>query len=209
MSNEKYKNKEWLSEQYLTYGKSIKDIAKELGSCKKTISRYLKKFSIIKEESQREKERQGKIRKTNLDRLGVENPFLSSEIKKKICKTNIEKFGSDNPFGSKSIQLKIKETNLERYGVENPILNENIKNKAINSTIKKYGVDNVFKLPAFQKTARESTLKRYGVSHYTQSKEHRENSSKHFIGDLTAKDFSEESKIPYSTISSTGVLDDI
>ncbi len=42
----------------------------------------------------------------------------SLDKKNKIKQTNLERYGVENPFQSESIKSKIKQTNLEEYGVE-------------------------------------------------------------------------------------------
>ena len=85
------------------------------------------------------------VKKTNLEKYGVEYPLQSEEIQKKI-KFGIEKkYGVNNPFQLKHVKEKIKKTNLEKYGVENPFQSEQIKKKIKETTILKYGVDNYSK----------------------------------------------------------------
>jgi hypothetical protein len=88
------------------------------------------------------KENKDKIKKTNLKRYGVENPFQSEEIKDKIKKTNIKKYGVDHPLKSEDIKEKMKQTNVERYGVDNPLKNKEIRKKIENTNMQKYGCKN-------------------------------------------------------------------
>ena len=74
-------------------------------------------------------ERKEKIRQTNLERYGVENPNQSKEIQNKTKKTNLERYGVENPNQSKEIREKTKQTNLERYGVESPLQSKEIQEK--------------------------------------------------------------------------------
>ena len=46
--SEKYKNKEWLYNQYIEQNKTIKHIAKEFGYSKTTLSRYKDRFGLKK-----------------------------------------------------------------------------------------------------------------------------------------------------------------
>lgn len=82
-----------------------------------------------------------KVKQTNLERYGVENPTQSREILNRIQQTNLERYGAINPSQSKDIQKKIKQTNLERYGVEYSCLNKDVQNKSKQTNIKKYGVE--------------------------------------------------------------------
>lgn len=49
----------------------------------------------------------------------MENVFQLSETKEKIKKTNLEKYGCENPLQNNSIKEKVKQTCLEKYGVDN------------------------------------------------------------------------------------------
>lgn len=60
-----------------------------------------------------------------------------------IKKSNLEKYGVDNPFKSKDIQQKIKKICFEKYGYENPQQCPEIKKRAEATNLKKYGVKNV------------------------------------------------------------------
>lgn len=68
--------------------------------------------------SENDKTVMDKIRKTNLERYGVDCPLKSEEIKEKIRETNLERYGVDYVLKNEEVKKKIRETNLERYGVE-------------------------------------------------------------------------------------------
>jgi len=65
-----------------------------------------------------------KLKKTNLERYGVENIYQSEKIKEKIKNTNLIRYGYTNPFLNPdtllNIHNKLKKTNLERNGYEYP-----------------------------------------------------------------------------------------
>jgi len=66
-----------------------------------------------------------KIKKTNLQRYGVENVFQLEETKEKIKKTCVEKYGVEHHLQNKNILQKQKETNIKKYGVKyQPQLNQ-------------------------------------------------------------------------------------
>ena len=46
--------------------------------------------------------------------------FQSKELLEKVKQTNLERYGVENPSQNKKVQNKRKKTNLERYGVEYP-----------------------------------------------------------------------------------------
>ncbi len=62
----------------------------------------------------------------------------SDIISEKIKKTNINKYGSENPFKNSIIKNKIKNTNLNRYGSENYFSSDNFKNFIKNNLLEKY-----------------------------------------------------------------------
>lgn len=89
------------------------------------------------------------LRKTCLERYGVDNPLKINEIKEKIQKTCIEKYGVKNVNKLKFIkEAKIK-TFLKNYNVTHPMKDKEIKEKCNNARIKsgyikKYDIKNKF-----------------------------------------------------------------
>lgn len=79
---------------------------------------------------------------TNINKYGVENVFMSSDIKYKIVKTNNERHKVDYPSQSLDIRNKIISTNIKNYGVDNPAKSDIIKNKISNTCLLKYGTSN-------------------------------------------------------------------
>ena len=73
-----------------------------------------------------------------MERLGVEYPSQSEEIKDKIKATNLERLGVEYPLQSEEIKDKIKATCLKKYGVENPMQNAEISEKASKNAYKGY-----------------------------------------------------------------------
>ena len=51
---------------------------------------------------------------------GDENPACRPEVQDKIKKTCMERYGVENVFASKNIQNQIRNTYMQRYGVRNP-----------------------------------------------------------------------------------------
>lgn len=96
------------------------------------------------------------------------------EFKEKIKKTNIEKFGVDSPLKSKEIQEKVKNTNMERYGVEWTLQNKDVREYARRQIISKYGVENVSQSDEIKEKKRQTFLKHYGVESGPQSPEVKE-----------------------------------
>lgn len=133
------------------------------------------------------KEKQNKIKQTNLTKYGSTTAMQNPKIAKKIKEKNLKKYGVDNVFKSEEIKAKIKEVMLDKYGVTSPIQNPDIRKK-IESTnldkygnetylgsdeanqvigeifIEKYGVDNPFKSEVIQNEIKEYFLEKYGVT---------------------------------------------
>jgi len=135
-----------------------------------------------------------KTKITNMDRYGCEDPNQLSSIKDKIKKTFINKYGVEYSLQAKVVKEKIKETNIKRYGFENPFQNKEIKSKITNTLLNKYGVEHPLQnkeiYERFQNTliknhnvtlpyyseelkerGRKSCLEKYGVEHPLQNAE--------------------------------------
>ncbi|MFW6233611.1 MAG: DUF7487 domain-containing protein, partial [Nanoarchaeota archaeon] len=73
------------------------------------------------------------------EKYGVENVFQLDDIKEKIKKTNLEKYGQENPWGFGSDYHK--KAIQEKYGVENVFQLDDIKEKIKKTNLEKYGVE--------------------------------------------------------------------
>lgn len=114
------------------------------------------------------------IIKNNLEKYGVENVFQSSDIKEKIKQTFKEKYGVEHPSKSKDIIEKRKKISIEQYGVENPMQRPEIKEKVMNTTFERYGVKHCLQSKEVQEKAKQTNLKRFGTEYASQSAEFRE-----------------------------------
>lgn len=85
-----------------------------------------------------------------------------------VKKTNLERYGVENVFQSNDIKTQSKKTNLERYGVENPSQSSTIKKKKKKASQEKYGTDCVLQSPQIKEKIKQTNLERYGVSHTSQ-----------------------------------------
>ena len=108
--------------------------------------RYLNKENGWKRSSKHEYIVQKRIKKI---RYGYENPYQDINRMKRAYQ---EKLGVDNPGQSKEIKEKIKATNLERYGVEYSIQCEKIKEKAKQTKLERYGNENYNNYEKFKNT---------------------------------------------------------
>jgi hypothetical protein len=112
-----------------------------------------------------------KIRGTNMERLGVEYPGQSEEVKNKSKVTNIELYGTEYIFQSEDVKEKIKATNMERYGVEHPLQNKEIMEKVKATNMKRYGVENPLQNKEIMDKTKATNLERYGFEHVLQNPE--------------------------------------
>lgn len=118
---------------------------------------YLEKYGDYKSHTE-------KIKKTMLERYGVDNPAKSKEIYDKIRKTNLERYGVETPFESKEIQDKFKKTMNEKYGTNWAMESEELKNKMMKTKMEKYGnLGYTSDLKIAQEKAINTNMKKYGV----------------------------------------------
>lgn len=129
---------------------------------------------------------QDKVKKTMVEKYGVEYISQSKEIRKKIQETCIEKYGSKTPLENKEIYQKTHETNITNHDGKHYFATEEAReltaeghrteeykkwaketydpSKRKQAIIDKYGVDNTFKLKEFQDRIKQTNLDRYGVN---------------------------------------------
>lgn len=125
-----------------------------------------------------------KIKRTNLEKYGVENVFQSKEVKEKIKQDNIEKFGVEYNFQRADVIDKIKQTKLERYGdagyhnIEKMketdfkkyggyhISNEQVREKIKCTNLNKHGAENVFQSDVIKNKISNTIQEKYGVPWY-------------------------------------------
>lgn len=108
------------------------------------------------------------------------------KIREGIKKSSLEKYGVDNVFKADWCKEKIKKTNLEKYGVENPMQNKSISSKidynksyeTIEKTkktnLERYGKETVWGSNHFVKIYKENFIKNHGEIHPMHVKEFRE-----------------------------------
>ena len=89
--------------------------------------------------------KQQKIKETNLEKYGVENPKQSAEINQKILNTMVERHGV--PYAEQSTELseKRKNTLKTRYGVDSNWQMDSVKLQSAETMLEKYGVTNAAK----------------------------------------------------------------
>ena len=107
------------------------------------------------------------------------------DVKEKIKKTNLEKYGVENVFQNKEIKEKIKKVNLEKYGVENPAKSEKIKKLTSDNNIKKYGVNSPSKLKEIKEKIKKINLEKWGNEFFTRSSKYQKNRLNNELIELT------------------------
>jgi hypothetical protein len=107
-------------ETYLTkkgrYAKYCSESCKKKGIVDSITKTCLEKYGV-KNVSQNDKIK-SKIKET-FNSIYNGHPAACSEIQEKIKKTNLEKYGVEHSLSSDIVKEKIRKTNLEKYGVEN------------------------------------------------------------------------------------------
>lgn len=108
-----------------------------------------------------------KMKKTCLERYGVEFATQTSLMKEKSHATKKERYG--NAFFTN--QEKREKTNILKYGGIAPLCNESVKKKMEETNINRYGTKNVFQCEKIKNIIKETNIKKYGVEYPMMSKE--------------------------------------
>ena len=117
-----------------------------------------------------------KIKKTCLQKYGVENVSQLQEFKDKKELTCLMNYGVYNPSHSLEIIKKIKNTLIEKYGVEYPLQYEEFKKKFECTMLSKYGVKHALLNSDLKEKSKKTLFENYGVDHISQSDEIKERS---------------------------------
>ena len=147
--------------------------------CKEVIEK-IKKTNLERygvENPFQSKQIQEKIKKTNVERYGVETVTQNKEVIQKMKKTNLERYGAENPSQSKQIKEKIKQTNLSKYGVEHPLQNKEVIEKVKKTNMARYGSENTFQVEEFKEKSKITNMEKYGVEYAIQNKDIQENAN--------------------------------
>lgn len=104
------------------------------------------------------------LSKTINEKYGVEHYSQSDDFKNKYKSIMIEKYGVENGFQSEEVKDKIKNSNLEKYGVEYPQQNKEILKKTKNTNIEKYGAETPLQSKEIYDEMMKSNLDKHGVS---------------------------------------------
>jgi hypothetical protein len=101
----------------------------------------------------------GKDRTSHLDK----NNFAKPEIKEKIRQTNLQKYGFENPMQNSEIKKKVLATNLLKYGDEQTLRVAFIREKGKQTLLSKHGFDDAAKIPEIKEKIRQTNMERYDV----------------------------------------------
>jgi hypothetical protein len=118
-------------------------------------------------DEQTKRNKREKMRKTCLEKYGVEYSTQARQMKEKSSKTKLERYGNEKYV---NIEKRIK-TNKEKYGGNAPLCDENVKNKMLETNIRRYGVYNVFQNEDVKSQIIETNIRRYGVQYPMMSKD--------------------------------------
>ena len=138
--------------------------------CSKHRKEYAKYLQSLVSPEEREK-RLNKAKENNLKKFGCEYSFQSKEVQEKIKKTNLERYGVENPSCNEQVKLKTAENNIRKYGVKSTAQLEEVKAKARKTNLERYGVEHIFQSNEIKQKIQETNLKKYGVNWACQNEE--------------------------------------
>lgn len=137
-----------------------------------------------------------KIKKSNLERYGVEYPFQSKEIQQKTQNTFLNKYGEKTPAKSDIVKKHTIETNIKKYNVAYPLqlnitqekitktcmqknggrgyASQKTREKAENTCLEKYNTKNYSLTEEYHDKVKETSKQKFGEEYYTQTDEYKE-----------------------------------
>ncbi len=165
----------------------------EKNTCSKSC---LKKFMFSEESNNK---RMSSLKKSLLEKYGVDHPSKMSDFEEKIKKTKLEKYGDENYVNVD----KAKSTKLEKYGDENYVNVDKFKSTCLD----KYGTDNPSKIEEFVDKANKTKFENFGESMISQNqmdilKENLKNKKLGFGSESTTKGIIDKYGVPVATMNS-------
>lgn len=118
-----------------------------------------------------EKQRQTKIKATNMIKYGCAVPYQNADIMQKGKNTCMELYGVTNPGKKKEFQEKMKQTMLDKYGVEYALQSVEFKNKFTKTLTERFGVALPYQNAELKNKGKETCKKIYGVENPFQNEE--------------------------------------
>lgn len=143
-----------------------------------------------------------KIKKTCLDKYGVDNPSKSNVIKEKIKnkvykngvwyvetdeykqkskETNLKKYGVDSFSKLNEYHEKVKKTSIERYGVDSYNKTNESKENIKENNLLKYGTEWYLSTNEFKEKSKQTNLKKRGVTSHTKTEEYKNKMKKYYL----------------------------
>lgn len=101
-----------------------------------------------------------RIKKTNLDKYGVENVMHLDSIKNKMINTQSKRFNDINDMNYRNKE-KMNNNIIEKYGSLETYYNS-INEKKKLTCLKKYNVDNVMKVDKIKEKGQQTCFNKYG-----------------------------------------------
>lgn len=113
---------------------------------------------------------QEKVRKTCLEKFGVEYALQNKEVRDKIKKTCLQKYGTECSFQNEEVQEKIKRTNRKKYGSSTSAKCSKVREQSIQTCLQRYGTDYSLQNEEVKRKIQNTNIQKYGVKHSLQSK---------------------------------------
>ena len=108
-----------------------------------------------------------KIKKTCLERYGVNNGAKTETSKEKMKQTCLERYGVEFIGETEEQKKKSKQTKLEKYGDENYVNSEKRKQ----TCLEKYNCTSYTQTQEFKDKSKQTCLEKYGTDAYQKTKE--------------------------------------
>lgn len=105
-------------------------------------------------------EKKEAIRKTCLERYGVENPAGNADVKRRREETCRARYGYANAFADPAVRERIRGVLQERYGVDYASQSPEVQERRRKNSMEKYGVDHHMKTPEVTEKIVESNRRR-------------------------------------------------
>lgn len=105
------------------------------------------------------------VKKTNVEKYGVENVFQDGNVKEKIKQVVLKKYGVNHISQAKEIKDKIKQTNVKKFGFESHNSSPEVKNKKEKTHLLRHGVKNPNQAYEVKQKKKNNNMLKYGVSH--------------------------------------------
>ena len=183
-------SKEELIDMYINKNMNIQDIANVYNLNRITISRLIKKYNIIKDQSLIRKNA-GNTRRAKND-LNIDDISWKDKVYDLYISQNKTRKETANELGINLSQLltildkysitkpkelnikKRKETSLKKYGVDIPAKSDIIKERNKKKNLEKYGTEYFFQSDEFKRKAKETWKNNLGVDNPFKSEDVRE-----------------------------------